>query len=78
MINISIRTVDKTLYKGEIDLVTLPGADGVFTLLPKHIALISTLKKGEIVLGKDKMHTFSISKGVVNFNDDVCTVLVEE
>ena len=45
--NLEIITPDKTIYKGEADLVQLPGIDGSFEILNNHAPLISALVKGK-------------------------------
>jgi len=42
---LEIVTPDKTIFKGEADLVQLPGIDGSFEILSNHAPLISVLKK---------------------------------
>lgn len=37
------------LFQGEVDKVSLPGAEGTFMVLPHHASLISTLVKGSVV-----------------------------
>ncbi|MFA9214646.1 MAG: F0F1 ATP synthase subunit epsilon, partial [Candidatus Methylacidiphilales bacterium] len=43
---LDIITADKTLFSGEIEMVTLPGTDGTFQILKGHAALVSSLIKG--------------------------------
>lgn len=47
---LEIITPDKNIYKGEVDYVNFPGADGSFGVLKDHAPVISTLKEGEITL----------------------------
>lgn len=39
---------EKVYYKGPVDKVSLPGVLGLFTVLPRHAALISVLEEGYI------------------------------
>lgn len=41
-----IASVGETLFDGAAASATLPGVAGEFTLLPKHEAFVTTLKKG--------------------------------
>jgi len=52
--NLEIITPDKTIFKGETDLVQLPGIDGSFEILNNHAALISALSKGVVKIMKGK------------------------
>ncbi len=58
--HISIHTIEKTLFEGEAESVTLPGVDGELGILENHIPLISSLKHGII-----KIHS---KKGEMSFN----------
>ena len=40
---------EKVIYKGEVQMVKLPGTVGQFTVLENHAPLVSTLTSGEIV-----------------------------
>jgi len=62
---LQILTPEKTLFSGEVDSVTLPGADGLFTVLQNHAPMISSLLlNGEVTyaLGK-KSDTLTIGGG---------------
>lgn len=45
---LTIVTPEQTLFDGEVEIVTLPGTKGRFTVLPHHDALISTLTSGVV------------------------------
>ena len=47
-IAIQIYTIEKTLFEGRADAVTLPGIEGELGVLETHIPLISSLKRGSI------------------------------
>ena len=53
-ISLKIYTIEKKLYEGEADSVTLPGVDGELGVLATHIPLISSLKHGKIKIQRDK------------------------
>ena len=46
---LKIISAEDVLYSGEVDLVTLPGEIGAFTVLNNHASLISTIVPGKIV-----------------------------
>ncbi|MDR1763237.1 MAG: ATP synthase F1 subunit epsilon [Dysgonamonadaceae bacterium] len=46
---LEIISPEKTLYSGEAELVTLPGASGSFTILKDHAPIISVLTKGKLL-----------------------------
>ena len=45
---LEILSPEQTLYKGDVDVVTLPGTLGRFTILQDHAPMISSLKEGII------------------------------
>jgi F-type H+-transporting ATPase subunit epsilon len=77
---IKLITPDKNVYEGEVSQAKFPGTSGGFEILKGHVALISTLGKGEIFLNtvKDGKKTFSVDGGVVEVLNDNITVLVEK
>ena len=76
---LEIVTPDSKIFTGEIKLIRLPGSKGSFEILENHAALISTLEDGpvKIIDKDDKVHRFSITKGVVECLDNNIVVLVE-
>lgn len=51
-IKLKIVTPEKTVYEDEIDQITLPTSSGEITVLPNHLALVSSLRPGEILIKK--------------------------
>ena len=76
---LEITTPDKTLFKGEVELVQLPGIDGSFEILDNHAPMISVLKKGyiKIIIKKDEEDYYEVKGGVVEVLDDKVLVLAE-
>ena len=58
----------------EVDIVTLPGIEGAFTVLRNHAPLISAINKGDIRYNEQKI---PIEKGVVEVKDDTITVITD-
>jgi F-type H+-transporting ATPase subunit epsilon len=76
--NVEIITPDKTVFKGEADLVQLPGIDGSFEILNNHAPLISALSKGKIKVGINNKETFyDINGGVIEVLNNKVLVLAE-
>lgn len=46
--HLTIARVGENIFSGEARSVTLPGVDGVFTVLSGHEAFVSQLKEGEV------------------------------
>jgi len=76
--NLEIITPDKTIYKGEADLVQLPGIDGSFEILNNHAPLISALIKGKIKVKKSGSEEFyEVNGGVIEVLDNKVLILAE-
>lgn len=75
---LEIVTPDKTIFKGEADLVQLPGIDGSFEIMSNHAPLISVLKKGIVKIKNGKAEDFyEVKGGVVEVLNDRVLVLAE-
>lgn len=65
------------VFEGAVDSVTLPGALGSFTVLPRHAALVSTLVKGKITYSADgEEHQVPTDGGLVDVLNDVVSVCI--
>ena len=62
-IAVQIYTIEKTLFEGTADAVTLPGAEGELGVLAMHTPLISSLKRGSIGIRNGKNVEFVDIKG---------------
>ena len=47
---ISVLTPDRTIFRGDVSAVTLPGVMGEFQILDRHSALVSSLTNGQVRL----------------------------
>lgn len=77
---VEIITPDKEIFKGEAQLVQLPGIDGSFEILNNHAPLISALKEGKIKVkktkgGKDDF--YEIKGGVIEVLKNKVLILAE-
>ncbi|MBQ7941404.1 MAG: F0F1 ATP synthase subunit epsilon [Muribaculaceae bacterium] len=72
---LNIISAEKVEFTGEVTKVTLPGAQGLFTVLENHAALISSLVAGRIVYtADDKDVTMEIKGGIADVNHNVVSV----
>lgn len=66
MLYLSIYSLKEIIFEGEVDWINLPGSEGELTILPKHIPLITYLKKGRIRIKKGKEFiNFEINSGIL-------------
>ena len=77
-ITLKIFTPDGILYNGEVTSVTLPGTQGVFTVLINHAPIISSLTKGKIKYMVDEdISMIDVSSGFVEVKNNIVTVCLE-
>lgn len=68
--------VERTIFDEEVTGAHFFGDEGEFQILPHHFPIMSALIEGEIRTHCGK--AIPIVRGVVIFEDNVCTVVVEE
>jgi len=71
---------ERLLLSEEVDMVTLPGSEGDFGVLPGHAPVLSTLKSGvvEVKGVEDALSRLFVRGGFAEVNGDKVTVLAEE
>lgn len=88
---LEIISPEKVLFKGEVDSVSVPGANGDFQMLNNHAAILSTLVEGSVkfeIIGSDSdfelsddisidgsIYSLDIKGGVIEMSDNKATVL---
>tara|TARA_Y100000996_G_scaffold399975_1_gene369522 strand:- start:3583 stop:3858 length:276 start_codon:yes stop_codon:yes gene_type:complete len=50
---LEIISPEATLFKGEVDSVSVPGLNGYFQVLNNHAPIVSSLKKGKVEIKGD-------------------------
>lgn len=77
MFNVIIAQLDRVLYQGDADSVTLPGKEGEMTVLKNHIPLVSPLRGGAITVRRgDHEETFQVLGGILEVSRAGVTVLL--
>ncbi len=75
---LEVITPEGKLFSGKVELVTVPGTKGAFTILTNHAPIISSLTKGEIVYRqKEDEKSISIDEGFVEVLNNHVSVVVE-
>jgi F-type H+-transporting ATPase subunit epsilon len=76
--HVEVVTAERELYNGEADMVIAPGTEGELGILPRHAALLTTLKVGEMLirLGGAEEPLF-VSGGFLEVSNNTVTVLAE-
>tara|TARA_B100000886_G_scaffold157718_1_gene107503 strand:+ start:2335 stop:2601 length:267 start_codon:yes stop_codon:yes gene_type:complete len=87
--HLEIVSPEKTIFSGEAKSVYLPGSEGHFQVLNNHAPIVSTLKKGEILIdGVDNLESdflvfsngkasLEIKSGVVEMKKNKLIILVD-
>lgn len=76
---LDIISPEKILFRGDVEMVTLPGVMGSFTILQNHAPIVSVLTKGIIAYGShNKKIEIPIESGFVESTNNTITVCVEQ
>ncbi|MBQ8773552.1 MAG: hypothetical protein IJZ17_03650 [Muribaculaceae bacterium] len=74
---LKVISTEDILFQGEVDMVTLPGEKGGFTVLNNHASIISTLSSGTIVYGKGAERSqIEVKGGIVDVDNNVVSVCI--
>lgn len=74
---LKIISAEDVLFSGEVDLVSLPGEKGAFTVLNNHASLISTLVPGKIVYDEGGKRSEVLTEGgLVDIDNNVVSVCI--
>ena len=76
---LTVVSQEEQLLKTKVDQITAPTVEGEITILPRHIALFSKLKTGELrYLEDSEEHSLVISSGFITVSpDSEVTVMVD-
>jgi len=89
---LEIVSPETTLFKGEVDSVSVPGINGDFEMLNNHAPIVSILKEGFVKISgdieldenntskfekKDKVYWLAISSGTIEMNANKIIVLAD-
>lgn len=77
-LHLSIVSPEKSIFDGEVRIVTLPGTVGSFSVLPGHAPIVSSLKEGTIsyTTTDGEVHTLDIQGGFMEMSDGVASVCI--
>lgn len=76
MFDLTIISPQRILFDDAVERVFLDGDDSEYELLSFHAHLIGVLREGKIIINNKSV--IRIRKGVVNFYENRCMILVEE
>jgi F-type H+-transporting ATPase subunit epsilon len=77
-LKLEIATPDAVVYSKDVDMVTLPGAQGEMGILPHHIRLMTQLIPGEMVIRKDGREDYlAVGEGLIEITGDSVTIVTD-
>lgn len=76
--HVVVAKVDEILFEGEAASLHAPGSSGDMTVLPEHMPLVTTLKKGDVTVHakNGEAKTFAIDGGILEVRHDGATVIL--
>ncbi len=76
---LDIVSPERQLLSVQATMVLIPGAEGIFGVLPRHMNLIAEVAPGVVeVHAEQKVERFYVSQGVAQVNATSCSILVNE
>ena len=77
-LKLEIVTPEEKIYSEDVEMVTLPGAEGELGVYPKHVPVLTTLKPGELRVVKNGKETaLAVGEGFVEIKTDGVSVLTD-
>ena len=77
-LRLEVVTPYKKTYSEDVDMVTIPGLDGEYGVLPLHVPLITALKAGELRIQKGGQETsLATGGGFAEVMPDRVTILTD-
>jgi len=77
-LKLEIVTPDAKTYSEDVDMVTLPGAEGEMGIFPQHVPLLTQIVPGEVTVRKDGQEFFlAIGDGFVEITADHVAILTD-
>jgi F-type H+-transporting ATPase subunit epsilon len=76
--HVEVVTAERELYNGEADELIAPGSEGELGILPRHAALLTTLKAGELRIKLNGAEEpMFVSGGFLEVSNNQATVLAD-
>ena len=77
-LKLEIVTPEEKIYSEDVNMVTLPGAEGELGVYPNHVPVLTALKPGELRIVKDGRETaMAVGEGFVEITGDSVSVLTD-
>lgn len=74
-IYVDVVSATESIYSGEVNCVFVPASMGELGIYPKHVALLSTLKPGEVRIETEAgTESIYVSGGIVEIQPNLVTI----
>jgi F-type H+-transporting ATPase subunit epsilon len=77
-LRLEIVTPDAVAYSDDVEMVTLPAAEGQIGILPQHVPLMTQMVPGEMIVRKSGQDRFlAVGEGFVEITGDKVAILTD-
>ena len=77
-LKLEIVTPDARIYSEDVDMVTLPGAEGEMGIYPMHVAVMTQIVAGELTIRKDGRDAFlAVGDGFAEITGERVAILTD-
>ncbi len=77
-LKLDVVTPEALLFSGDVNMVEVPGAEGVFGVLPGHMPLIALVSAGMVkVQASNGNQSIFITSGLAEVNEQGCVILAD-
>ena len=75
---LEIITAERVVYSDEVEAVLAPGIEGDLGILPHHVALMTVLRSGELMIRKDGEESYlAVTGGFLEVRDNKVSILAD-
>lgn len=77
-LHLNIVSPEKSIFDGDVKIVTLPGTLGSFSILPGHAPIVSSLQTGRVsyTTMDGEEHTLEIQGGFIELSEGTVSVCI--
>ena len=77
-LQVEVITPERHVFEDEVDMVVIPGSEGMLGILPHHAPLFTGLGSGEMRVKKGTLeYVFAVFGGFMDVREDKVTVLTD-
>jgi len=77
-LKLEIVTPEAKTYSEDVEMVTLPGAEGELGIYPQHVPLMTQIVPGEVLARKDGQNYFlAVGEGFVEITGDRVAIMTD-